>query len=266
MVRHHDRRHRSHHRDHHHSRRAVSSDRRSIMSRVSRVGSHLAVPAPPPSRQHYHMVPIHHHPFENPYGTYAPPGITMGTLRSTKSVPALAYHSMTDDGGPGCPVHGGPPSQPPPPTAYSVIHGPIYAPLPHINGHRTVGPSFMDHVVRSGGPGTYSVVNFVQGQGPPLPEKKYSMGGLPLPTIPPPQAIPVGPPPPDAIMTISASRPPMQPPPTTILVSRGSGPPGKVAYYEDTSCCKGHLIVLWIILSVVTLGVISGIILGVTMN
>lgn len=35
---------------------------------------------------------------------------------------------------------------------------------------------------------------------------------------------------------------------------------------SDPSCCKGHLIVLWIILAVVTLGVISGIVLGVTMN
>lgn len=36
--------------------------------------------------------------------------------------------------------------------------------------------------------------------------------------------------------------------------------------YDETVCCKGHLIVLWIILGVVTLGVISGIVLGVTMN
>lgn len=36
--------------------------------------------------------------------------------------------------------------------------------------------------------------------------------------------------------------------------------------YEEAVCCKGHLIVLWIILGVVTLGVISGIILSVTMS
>lgn len=36
--------------------------------------------------------------------------------------------------------------------------------------------------------------------------------------------------------------------------------------YDDSVCCKGHLIVLWIILTVVTIGVISGIILGVTAN
>lgn len=34
----------------------------------------------------------------------------------------------------------------------------------------------------------------------------------------------------------------------------------------DDVCCRGHLIVLWIILGVVTVGVISGIILAVTMN
>lgn len=31
-------------------------------------------------------------------------------------------------------------------------------------------------------------------------------------------------------------------------------------------CCKGHLVVLWIILAVVTIGVILGIILGVTVT
>lgn len=37
-------------------------------------------------------------------------------------------------------------------------------------------------------------------------------------------------------------------------------------YYNEAVCCKGHLIVLWVILAVVTVGVISGIILGITMN
>ena len=37
-------------------------------------------------------------------------------------------------------------------------------------------------------------------------------------------------------------------------------------YQPDTVCCKGHFIVLWIILGVVTIGVIAGIILGITAN
>lgn len=37
-------------------------------------------------------------------------------------------------------------------------------------------------------------------------------------------------------------------------------------YSVDQVCCKGHLIVLWIILAVVTIGVILGIILGVTVT
>lgn len=36
------------------------------------------------------------------------------------------------------------------------------------------------------------------------------------------------------------------------------------AYSVDQVCCKGHLIVLWIILAVVTVGVVLGIVLGVT--
>lgn len=36
------------------------------------------------------------------------------------------------------------------------------------------------------------------------------------------------------------------------------------AYGVDQVCCKGHLIVLWIILAVVTVGVVLGIVLGVT--
>lgn len=43
-------------------------------------------------------------------------------------------------------------------------------------------------------------------------------------------------------------------------------PPSKMAEDPDYDqvCCKGHLIVLWIILGVVTVGVILGIVLGVT--
>jgi hypothetical protein len=35
---------------------------------------------------------------------------------------------------------------------------------------------------------------------------------------------------------------------------------------EDDICCRGHLVVLWIILGVITVGVISGIILAATIN
>jgi hypothetical protein len=74
--------------------------------------------------------------------------------------------------------------------------------------------------------------------------------------------------------TLYTRQPHHHPTPAIIAVNGPSAMPTKLTvqshplsgYYEDTSCCKGHLIVLWIILGVVTLGVISGIVLGVTMN
>ena len=215
--------------------RAISSDRRSVMSRASRTGSQM------PS---HHLVP---------YDAYGPhPGITMGTLRSTKSVPSLAIHSHHDVNG--CPVHGGPH-----PGGYSVIHGPVYSPGDMSNlppRPRTAAGSIIDvRTLVPPTPGSYSVVNFA-------PEKKLYPMSLPLPPAP------------MSVMQTGTLYRQSAPHPAIITVNPQTALPTKLtlqhhplsAYYEDASCCKGHLIVLWIILGVVTIGVISGIVLGVTMN
>lgn len=226
--------------------RAVSSDRRSVMSRASRAASQM------PSSSH-HLIQYQGHP----HAYHPHPGITIGTLRSTKSVPSLAIHPqhghhMDHD----CPVH-----RPPHPGTYSVIHGPVYAPDMTLPPRpRTAAGSIIDvrtlvpHHHRHHPNTAYSVVNF-------MPEKKAYGMQLPLPAAP--MSVMQG----GTLYT-------RQPQPAIIAVNGPTAIPTKLSvqphplsgYYEDTSCCKGHLIVLWIILGVVTLGVISGIVLGVTMN
>jgi len=187
-------------------------------------------------------------PYDGQYGPHL-------TLRSSKSVPSLAIHPShhLDNGGPGCPVHGG---------TYSVVHGPVYHPemMPprprtaaagSIINTRTLVPH---HYIHHGPTPAYSVVNF------PSDKKSYPMA-LPLPSAPM-----------SVMKAATLYRQPLALPPPAIIAMNGAAGtlPTKIAlqhpYYEDNTCCKGHLIVLWIILGVVTLGVISGIVLGVTMN
>ncbi|XP_076313211.1 uncharacterized protein LOC143226304 [Tachypleus tridentatus] len=177
-----------------------------------------------------------------------------GTLRSTRSVPALAI--ATWDGEP-CPVHGGHSMHPhgPPPNVmrrYGSLYdlrGPIY----------NTGPP------------------------PPMLDKKMFHGSM--------QMLPMGPPPPfhPSPLQTNAPIPPlflppmmrprpmvypavgMEPLPMRDPYKLRTPPPGyssKVEdqYTVDKVCCQGHLIVLWIILAVVTIGVILGIILGVTIT
>lgn len=183
-----------------------------------------------------------------------------GTLRSTRSVPALAL--ATWDGEP-CPVHG---------------HGHFYP--PHHGGQPPATP-------QQGLPATQasmrrfgSMFDVRPGFYPPL-ERKSLHGSVSVLNVPPPGGpppLPMGPPPflppPHLMPPMMRPRPyvfPAEPLPTRDPF-RSKTPvlqPPKMEqdYYSvDQVCCKGHLVVLWIILAVVTIGVILGIILGVTVT
>ena len=158
-----------------------------------------------------------------------PYGITMGTLRSTKSVPALAF---TRDG---CPVHDNDMIRRPS-VAMSMMHGPIYSPADR-RATQLIGNSVVD--LRSGIPGPIAI-GYESGAG-------KSLHQLPLP------------------MYQGRHQLFIPPPPAHHALATGGKIPLEM-YGPEPSCCKGHLIVLWIILTVVMLGVISGIVLGVTMH
>ncbi|XP_054708447.1 uncharacterized protein LOC129218249 [Uloborus diversus] len=186
----------------------------------------------------------------DPYPSIGPPFRTGGTLRSTRSVPALAL--ATWDGEP-CPVHGhGVPlfHHQHPHNGLSNAgtmrrHGSLFdVRLPYF-GHPPFGPP-------------------VQFPAPPtLLEKKSFHGSMQLnPYMVPPMMRP-------RPYVIPAGAEPL---PVRDPYKMGRTPPASAyagskaddAYSVDQVCCKGHLIVLWIILAVVTVGVILGIVLGVT--
>lgn len=233
--------------------RGINSDRRSVISRASRAPSHMTMPPP------MQLAPQDLVSFPQMMGHH--PMMMNGTLRSTKSVPALAMMP------PNCPVHGG--------NGYG--HQPIYGPPPGMfpprNGLRRVG-SLVD--IRSMHPnGSFTLLNYKTG-------KNKKLKNLP-PHLqldgPPPQMFQVPPPmmmsnfSPDGIPHLDHFQ--LQPPPQHFKLMPPSLPSAKMmirgdhhhdSSRDETVCCKGHLIVLWIILGVVTLGVISGIVLAVTMN
>lgn len=188
----------------------------------------------------------HHHPHAHAYTSDRssnPYGITMGTLRSTKSVPALA---MQHDG---CPVHGQELMRHPT-GAYSVIHAPIYADRRMLAGNHSVVdlrslPPLPPPLPPQMQPPSAMISNF-EGK------KLQSAIQLPLPQGMYPSSAQ------QARHLLMQHREQHQIC-SPLDVYGVTGTP-------DPSCCKGHLIVLWIILAVVTMGVISGIVLGVTMN
>lgn len=183
-----------------------------------------------------------------------------GTLRSTRSVPALAL--ATWDGEP-CPVHG---------------HGPFYP--PHHGGQPPPTPQQGLSATQASMRRFGSMFDVRPGFYPPL-ERKSLHGSVSVLNVPPPPAGPplaMGPPPflppPHLMPPMMRPRPyvfPAEPLPTRDPF-RSKTPvlqPPKMEqdYYSvDQVCCKGHLVVLWIILAVVTIGVILGIILGVTVT
>lgn len=152
-------------------------------------------------------------------------------FRSTRSVPALAL--ATWDGEP-CPVHGH--GIPPPPLFHAGTmrrHGSLFDVRPPALFGPPPGP-LMD---KKSFHGSMQLVN-TPWYAPPLMRPRplvVPAGAEPLPV-----------------------RDPFRRPP--------GYPPSKMAEDPDYDkvCCKGHLIVLWIILGVVTVGVILGIVLGVT--
>lgn len=204
-------------------------------------------------------------PAWGPEPGYRGPG---GTLRSTRSVPALAL--ATWDGEP-CPVHG---------------HGPHFYPT---QGHPAV-VSAAQPMRRFGSVFDVRTLPYPPPPMTPVPttmDKKSIHGSMsalgPLPMGPPPVGPPfVGPPhmgppyhlPPPAMMPPMMRPRPLVFPATEPLPTRDpfrsqakfQGRPSEDDYSVDQVCCRGHLVVLWIILAVVTIGVILGIILGVTIT
>ncbi|KAL1420448.1 hypothetical protein MTO96_024272 [Rhipicephalus appendiculatus] len=203
-----------------------------------------------------------------------------GTLRSTRSVPALAL--ATWDGEP-CPVHGhGPPAfyppahghPPPPATPQQGMHPPppmsAQATMRRFGSMFDVRPGFypLTALDRKSMHGSMSVLNVPPAPLPPV----LPPGGRP--PLCPPMGPPPFLPPPHLMPPMMRPRPyvyPAEPLPTrdpyrskTPVLQQ---PKMEQDYYSvDQVCCKGHLIVLWIILAVVTIGVILGIILGVTVT
>lgn len=185
--------------------RGASSDRRSVVSRASR---HV------PTIQ----VPMVGQPYDMPL-TYNVPMVTTGTLRSSRSVPALAYET-------GCPVHGG--------------VGGVQYPVTYDMPLRRFG-SMVDMRSVAGIPPPHPVM---VGYGH---EKKMMAPGYAM-TL----ARPAFYPPPPRPMMMSAFQDPFK-----VIPMPGKLKPRPVQY-DDGACCRGHLVVLWIILIVVTIGVIAG--------
>lgn len=223
----------------------------------------------------------------NDYSLHPLHAFRSGTLRSTKSVPTLAISPVTDS----CPVHGGHGGHLSHANGLLVpnhSHHSFYGPMPSQTLNFRRFGSFTD--IRD----TRIPIN---GNGlpflAPIPEHKQcglmplfysqpkpSLPALPqLPALPAPNGIP---------MHLMQSKPgtmvsrpmvfPAYSEPVSFRNFKVSSPVSPVpshqtiklsANYHPTSedmCCRGHLIVLWVILGVVTVGVISGIILAVTIN
>lgn len=272
--------------------RGVSSDRRSVISRVSRPASYL----PPATSYDIYSGP-HQITASNAATASALPSIIQAhphlapfnTLKSAKSVPAIAYPGMDDQStvGPACPVHHhhGEPlplqashlpfvyAHPPPSslhpasaaaaaaashhpsTAHSDIHtATLMRRVGSVVDLRSLAPSGIHTLPHSAHPTAYSVVNFDTGK------KSYRhFAQLPLPPLT--HGITVHPHHPHHPQSLM-----MQATLNRANSKRLSSKQMEDIYVDDNECCKGHLIVLWIILTVVTLGVISGIVLAVTMN
>ncbi|KAI1285168.1 hypothetical protein HDE_11939 [Halotydeus destructor] len=223
--------------------RGHSADRRSVMSRGSRLN------------YHGHQVPINMAPYDlvsyGPSAYHHHHGLTNGTLRSSRSVPALNVAAGYDTAD--CPMHG----QGTPGAFHSM--GPVYN-----GGHEAAFRRFGSMVdMRSlpqtgpaGQPFNYSMVNY-------MPDKKFNQysnypGIMTLPRQPVfhrPMA---------QYVDMSGHREAYK------MMATQAGHSKLLNkqhfMYEETNCCRGHLIVLWIILAVVLVGVVSGIVLAVTMS
>jgi hypothetical protein len=202
-------------------------------------------------------------------GEYSVPshGFRTGTLRSTKSVPALTLSSRLDRDP--CPVHGN-----------GLLMHACHPCYPSVSASQTLNLRRFGSIADIRDPRMHSnTIPFLA----PIPENKQSCGLMPIyfsqPVTPISSTLPTNNIPLHLLPPKLQTRPIIFPAYSEPLPFRN---PFKVSSpvpstqtvkmannYEinsDDVCCKGHLIVLWIILGVVTVGVISGIILAVTMN
>ncbi|RWS13202.1 hypothetical protein B4U79_03900 [Dinothrombium tinctorium] len=224
-------------------------DRRSVISRISRAAAN--------GQQIYGQSAMINGDANLTYASSPshPPAtstVTMyrtGTLRSSRSVPGFVMTTMTTWDGEPCPVHGtnspsralsmSPVSLPPPMTvkrynSVADLRGTNNSFFPMMT---IVPPSINGDV----GGNKFPIAQMAANPQRPLFVPAFSEHHLPLRDH------------------YKVSPAPIQPMLSSKLKQQE-------AYGGEDVCCRGHLIVLWIILGVVTIGVISGIILGVTVN
>ncbi|RWS25798.1 hypothetical protein B4U80_04346 [Leptotrombidium deliense] len=175
-----------------------------------------------------------------------------GTLRSSRSVPGFMMSAVNTWDGEPCPVHGSGP--------HSPVHGITMSPLP-------VPPpvtmkrfsSVADVRSISGGNNNFFPLMTII---PPIPGDGKHIGNQLVPTAQRPFFVPAF----SEQMPVRENFKVSSPIPSIHAPVIASKMKHVESYPNEDVCCKGHLIVLWIILGVVTIGVISGIILGVTVN
>ncbi|XP_054721203.1 uncharacterized protein LOC129230984 [Uloborus diversus] len=191
--------------------------------------------------------------YHGPYRNSA--NASTGTLRSTRSVPSLAFAAAMEAQDP-CPIHGG-------------NHGPMrrHGSLFDIRAPSIGGPLSISGLDKKHFHGSkHSIIN-----GHPAPHFQFHPD---MPQFLQPHMInPMMRPPHHPLgMPVIVEPIPMRDPfnkGMTLHRANGNGYPVKEpidSYSVEQVCCKGHLIVLWIILGVVTVGVILGIIMGVTIT
>ncbi|KFM70217.1 hypothetical protein X975_19763, partial [Stegodyphus mimosarum] len=245
-----------HHHHHHHPPRPPPSP--SVTTTSSDEREEVPMVRGPPHRRPNSRGARYHRDGQSQFSaaeSYPAPGAPFrsgGTLRSTRSVPALAL--ATWDGEP-CPVHG---------HGVPLFHHQHSVGLSNGGTLRRHGSLFDVRLPYYGHPPPFGPP--IQYPAPPAPvlEKKSFHGSLQmignpylLPPLmrPRPFVIPAGAEPLPVRDPYKMRTPP---------ASAYAGSKADDAYSVDQVCCKGHLIVLWIILAVVTIGVILGIVLGVT--
>lgn len=202
------------------------------------------------SYSHRNIPPVDNF-FHGPYRSNA----SSGTLRSTRSVPALAFAAAMESQDP-CPIHGG-------------NHGPMrrHGSLFDIRAPPVGGPLNLSGLDKKNFHGSkHSLVN---GHPPP----HFSFHPEVPPFMPPHMINPMMRPPHHLGMPVIMEPIPVRDPynksmtlPRNIPVNSYPTKEPIDPYSVEQVCCKGHLIVLWIILGVVTVGVILGIIMGVTIT
>ncbi|GFQ77927.1 uncharacterized protein TNCT_247031 [Trichonephila clavata] len=204
------------------------------------------------SYSHRNTPPVENY-FHGPYRNSV--NGSTGTLRSTRSVPALAFAAAMEGPDP-CPIHGG-------------NHGPMrrHGSLFDIRSPPLGGPLSLAGLDKKNFYGSkHSLIN----GHPPPPHFQFHPE---MPQYLPPHMInPMMRQPHHLGMPVIMEPIPLRDPFNKSMTFQRNGVNGYPTkepidpYSVEQVCCKGHLIVLWIILGVVTVGVILGIIMGVTIT